>query len=299
MDGGYRFTGRKSFGSLSPVWTYLGIHGIDTADPSKPKIVHAFMPRDTEGLSHRADLGRARHARDAQRRYDPRRRLRPRSLRRPGRARRRRRHRPVRAGPLRVGAPRLRQHLLRPRPPRAGSDDRHGEVEAIDRPHATDGVSRGAAASRSRRWAWRSSRSVRISIASPRTGRTASTTAPRGRQRSSRRSIHAVEESWRIVDLALEVAGGFGIFRKSGLEQLFRDARLGRIHPANSMLTHEIVGEDAARDQPGRNAALGMTAQTNIVGLISSAISEMRSAGSPARRACSRIASMLGASYSQ
>ena len=69
---------------------------------------------------------------------------------------------------------------------------------------------------------------------------------------------HAVESSWRIVDLALEVAGGFGIFRRSGLEQIFRDARLGRIHPANSMLTHEIVGEDAARDQPGRNAALGL-----------------------------------------
>src|SRR5262245_27398930 len=49
VEGGYRFTGRKSFGSLSPVWTYLGIHGIDLADPSKPKIVHAFMPRDTEG----------------------------------------------------------------------------------------------------------------------------------------------------------------------------------------------------------------------------------------------------------
>ena len=46
-----------------------------------------------------------------------------------------------------------------------------------------------------------------------------------------------------MVDLALEVAGGFGIFRRSGLEQLFRDARLGRIHPANSMLTHEIVAK--------------------------------------------------------
>src|SRR5262245_52002166 len=49
VDGGYRFTGRKSFGSLSPVWTFLGIHGVDAADPSRPKIVHAFMPRDTEG----------------------------------------------------------------------------------------------------------------------------------------------------------------------------------------------------------------------------------------------------------
>jgi alkylation response protein AidB-like acyl-CoA dehydrogenase len=55
--------------------------------------------------------------------------------------------------------------------------------------------------------------------------------------------FHAVEESWRVVDLALEVAGGFGIFRESGLERLFRDARLGRIHPANSMLTHEIMAK--------------------------------------------------------
>jgi alkylation response protein AidB-like acyl-CoA dehydrogenase len=44
VDGGYRFTGRKSFGSLSPVWDYLGIHAMDTSDPAAPKIVHAFMP---------------------------------------------------------------------------------------------------------------------------------------------------------------------------------------------------------------------------------------------------------------
>src|SRR3954465_1549276 len=49
VDGGYKFTGRKSFGSLSPVWTYLGLHGMDASDPAQPKIVHAFMPRDTRG----------------------------------------------------------------------------------------------------------------------------------------------------------------------------------------------------------------------------------------------------------
>jgi alkylation response protein AidB-like acyl-CoA dehydrogenase len=54
---------------------------------------------------------------------------------------------------------------------------------------------------------------------------------------------HAVEGSWRVVDQAFELAGGFGIFRRAGLERLFRDARLGRIHPANAMLTHEIVGK--------------------------------------------------------
>src|SRR4051794_19732598 len=49
VDGGYKFTGRKSFGSLSPVWTYLGLHGMDASDPEAPKVVHAFMPRSTEG----------------------------------------------------------------------------------------------------------------------------------------------------------------------------------------------------------------------------------------------------------
>ena len=51
VDGGYRFTGRKHFGSLSPVWTRFGLHGMDTSDPSQPKIVHAFMPRDTTGYT--------------------------------------------------------------------------------------------------------------------------------------------------------------------------------------------------------------------------------------------------------
>src|SRR5436305_875894 len=46
VEGGYRFTGRKQFGSLTPVWTRFGLHGMDTSDPEHPKIVHAFMPRD-------------------------------------------------------------------------------------------------------------------------------------------------------------------------------------------------------------------------------------------------------------
>src|SRR4051794_18977207 len=49
VDGGYRFSGRKSFGSLSPVWTRLGIHGMDTSDPASPKVVHGFISRDTPG----------------------------------------------------------------------------------------------------------------------------------------------------------------------------------------------------------------------------------------------------------
>lgn len=52
-----------------------------------------------------------------------------------------------------------------------------------------------------------------------------------------------VEGAGKAVDRALDIAGGFGIFRKGPLEQLFRDARLGRIHPANAMLTHELCAK--------------------------------------------------------
>jgi alkylation response protein AidB-like acyl-CoA dehydrogenase len=53
----------------------------------------------------------------------------------------------------------------------------------------------------------------------------------------------AVESCWKLVDNALEVAGGFGIFRAGGLERIFRDARLGRIHPANGFLAHELIAK--------------------------------------------------------
>jgi alkylation response protein AidB-like acyl-CoA dehydrogenase len=53
----------------------------------------------------------------------------------------------------------------------------------------------------------------------------------------------AVEGAWKVVDTALDLAGGFGIFKQSGLERLFCDARLGRMHPANSFLTREFVAK--------------------------------------------------------
>src|SRR5947208_14396468 len=36
VDGGYKLTGRKSFGSLTPVWTRLGGHSMDTSAPKAP-----------------------------------------------------------------------------------------------------------------------------------------------------------------------------------------------------------------------------------------------------------------------
>jgi alkylation response protein AidB-like acyl-CoA dehydrogenase len=44
-DGGYAFTGTKIFTSLAPVWTRLGLHGLDTTSPDAPKLVFAFVER--------------------------------------------------------------------------------------------------------------------------------------------------------------------------------------------------------------------------------------------------------------
>jgi alkylation response protein AidB-like acyl-CoA dehydrogenase len=47
-DGGYTFSGTKIFTSLAPVWTELGLHGLDTTSPDGPKMVYAFVSRDEE-----------------------------------------------------------------------------------------------------------------------------------------------------------------------------------------------------------------------------------------------------------
>ncbi|MCT9820669.1 acyl-CoA/acyl-ACP dehydrogenase [Microbacterium sp. W1N] len=53
-DGSYTFTGRKIFTSLGPVWTQLGLHGLDTTSPDAPQLVYAFVPR-TDAVITRDD----------------------------------------------------------------------------------------------------------------------------------------------------------------------------------------------------------------------------------------------------
>ena len=53
----------------------------------------------------------------------------------------------------------------------------------------------------------------------------------------------AVEAAKRVVDIALDVAGGGGMFRGNELERLYRDVRCGGFHPGNDALTHEMVGK--------------------------------------------------------
>jgi len=45
-DGGYRYTGRKIFTSLSPAWTRLGTMGLDTESADAPKLVYGFIDRE-------------------------------------------------------------------------------------------------------------------------------------------------------------------------------------------------------------------------------------------------------------
>jgi alkylation response protein AidB-like acyl-CoA dehydrogenase len=54
-----------------------------------------------------------------------------------------------------------------------------------------------------------------------------------------------VEGAKRVVDLAMEISGGSGMFKRNELERLYRDVRAGGFHPANSALVHEIVGKTA------------------------------------------------------
>jgi len=53
----------------------------------------------------------------------------------------------------------------------------------------------------------------------------------------------AVEGAWKMVDTALDLAGGCGIFTQSGIARLCRDARLRRLHPANALLSRECVAK--------------------------------------------------------
>jgi len=56
---------------------------------------------------------------------------------------------------------------------------------------------------------------------------------------------HCTEAARRVVDLALTMSGGAGMYRRNELERIYRDVRCGGFHPANSLLAHEIIGKTA------------------------------------------------------
>lgn len=244
IDGGYRFTGRKQFGSLTPVWTRFGLHGMDTSEPSQPKIIHAFMPRDSTGYIIKETwdvLGmRATRSDDTflENAFVPDRYV----------------ARVVPAGAAGIdlfvlslfawalmGFGNIYYGLARRALDQTISAVKNKGSLALTRSMAYHPEAQHAIAEMV----------IELETIGPHLETIAqdwSNGVDHGAEWPSKifaAKYRAVEGSWRIVDIGLDVAGGLGIFRSAGYERLMRDARLGRIHPANSFLTHEVVAKTA------------------------------------------------------
>jgi alkylation response protein AidB-like acyl-CoA dehydrogenase len=239
-DGGYRFWGRKMFGSLTPVWTRLGIHAMDSTDPQSPKVVHAFMPRDTKGYSIKDTwdtLGmRATRSDDT----------------------------------ILDGAFVPDKYIARLLP--AGTADlfilsifgwaepTFGSIYLGLAERARDlaiaGVKKRTALALTRSMAYHpevqhcfSEMQLALESAGAQVDRVAedwSKGVDHGAQWAMKlvaAKHNAVEAAKKVVDLAMAVSGGAGMFKSNELERLYRDARCGGFHPANSLLVHEIVGK--------------------------------------------------------
>src|SRR5262245_51578516 len=245
VDGGYRFYGHKIFGSLSPVWTRLGLHAMDHDDPTGPKVVHAFMTREAEGyrIKNTWDtLGmRATQSDDT-----------------------------VLDGAF-VPDERVARVL---NPDFAGADLFVLAIFAWAEPTFANvylGIAERArdlavasarkktsVAGLSRTMAYHpaiqhsvAEMTLALEGAIPHVDRVAqdwTDGVDHGGLWPSKlvaAKYHSVEAAMRVVDLAMDVSGGAGLFKTNEIERLYRDVRAGGIHPANAALVHEIVGKTA------------------------------------------------------
>jgi len=242
VDGGWEITAHKIFGSLSPVWTYLGVHAMDTSDPAGPRVVHGFLHRDAPryridetwdvlGMrataSHDTILDRAFIPDDDIVMVCP-----------AGFAG---------AGPFQVAL--FAWGLLGFAGVYLGIAKRaYDEVVASLPKRSSVALTRSMAYHPE---VQHMVAEMRIALESAeayleRTCDDWSNGVDHGMDWPLKivACKHAVvSQAWSVIDQALDVSGGSGIFKRSRLERLVRDGRLGRIHPGNPMLTHELVGK--------------------------------------------------------
>jgi alkylation response protein AidB-like acyl-CoA dehydrogenase len=242
VPGGWEISGHKIFGSLSPVWTYLGVHAMDTSDPENPQVVHGFLHRDTPGyrIEETWDtLGmRATTSNDTilDRAFIP-------------------DEATIRVCPAGFAGADMYQvamfaWALLGFAAVYSSIAQRAFDDTIKRVHERTSI----ALTRSMAY----HPEVQHHVAEMRIHLEAmhahldrvcsdwATGVDHGMDWPTKIVAckhDVVTRAWAVVDTALDLTGGSGIFKRSRLEQMFRDARLGRIHPGNTMLTHELVGK--------------------------------------------------------
>lgn len=240
IDGGYRITGHKMFGSLTPVWTRFGAHAMDTSDPNNPKVIHTFIPRGTPGLTVKEtwDVLGMRATRSDDTILDgvfvPDRYV--------GRI--------IPAGQadlfllclFGVALTGISAVYL-------GAAQRVLEL-AVPSAHRKTSI----ALTRSMAYhpevqhniAQMALRLEAITAQFDRTASDWSTGVDHGERwplKLVANKHNVVEGAKEIVDMAMTISGGSGMFKGNELERLYRDIRCGGFHPANSLLTHEIVAK--------------------------------------------------------
>jgi alkylation response protein AidB-like acyl-CoA dehydrogenase len=242
IEGGWAITGHKIFGSLSPVWTYLGLHAMDTSDPTAPQVVHGFLHRGASDyrIEETWDvLGmRATASQDTilDRAFIPDQDVAlvcPMGF--------------AGAGPFHVA-------LFAWAMMGFGAVYLSVAKRAYDEVVARLPQRSSVALSRSMAYhpeAQHRVAEMRIALEA------AEAHLDRICDDWSQGVDHGpdwvvkivackhdvVTRARAVVDTALDVSGGAGIFKRTRLEQLVRDSRLGPIHPGNPMLTHELVGK--------------------------------------------------------
>lgn len=242
VAGGFKFSGHKMFGSLAPVWTRYGLHALWADADGGAKIVHAFMPRDTKGyriVETWDTMGM----------------------------------RATRSDDVVVEGAFVPDRYIARIVPAGGADAFVLGVfawallgfanvyyavakRAIDL--ALPSIKGKSSVAVSRTMAYHPG--IQHAVANmmlaydpigPHLEQVAeewSNGTDHGATWPAKivsAKLHAVDACWKIIDLAMEVSGGAGMFKSNELERLFRDARCGRFHPANTFLTHEIVAKTA------------------------------------------------------
>jgi alkylation response protein AidB-like acyl-CoA dehydrogenase len=240
VDGGYRITGHKFFGSLSPVWTRLGFHAMDTSNPEAPVIVHGFLPRDAEGytIGDSWDTLGMRGSRSDDTRMEgafcP----------------------DSHIGHI-IGAGQVDAFILSMFAwALIGLANVYYGVALRARELAIEGVKNKTSLGLSRSMAYHpevqhaaAEMTLEIESVIPQLDQVSADWTDgidHGAEWPMKivaAKYRAVESAKRVVDLAMDMSGGSGFFKANELERLYRDVRAGGFHPANTALTHEIVGK--------------------------------------------------------